>query len=112
MREILVVGEKKSARLDPLKFEIEVFEQGMYPQYDDFGKYRIIRHEGRASRVKVDAKEPLLCELEHFLECAKSRKEPISCGQIGADMVKICEAALASSQRKKAVVFDGNGNWS
>lgn len=111
MREVLVVGEKKSALLDPLKFEVEFFEQGIYPTYDTFGKYRLIKHEGKKSSVKVDSKEPLICELEYFLQCAKKGSQPIAGGQLGADIVNICEAAIASGKMKKAVVFDGNGNW-
>ncbi|MEM2963199.1 MAG: Gfo/Idh/MocA family oxidoreductase [Candidatus Anstonellales archaeon] len=111
MREIIVVGEKRSAVLDPLKFEVEVFEQGIYPEYDSFGKYRLIKHEGKKLTFKVDAKEPLRLELEHFLECAKTNSEPITNGQLGADIVKICEAAIEAGKRKKSIFFDKNGDW-
>lgn len=41
--------------------------------------------------VKLEDKEPLTEEIKHFLKCLKTRKEPLTNGQEGLDVLRILE---------------------
>ena len=48
--------------------------------------------------------EPLKSECQHFLDCIRNGKSPLSNGRKGLELVKILEAASASLKRNGAAV--------
>ncbi|MEE2711298.1 MAG: Gfo/Idh/MocA family oxidoreductase [Planctomycetota bacterium] len=46
--------------------------------------------------VPVASSEPLRCELEHFLDCVRSREEPLTGGQHGLAVLRVLESARRS----------------
>ncbi len=66
-------------------------------RYDDASGTRIPRREYR---------EPLLIELEHFVECVKSGKDPLVKPKDGLNNTIIAEAALASSSSGTPIYLD------
>ena len=77
VRSLVATGTEGIAYMDYLKQEIEVYnsEWEMIP--------------------KIERKEPLKVELEHFLECVKNNKEPLVNGYEG---LKVLEIAIKAER--------------
>jgi len=101
IRELLVVGNKKSAYLNYLTQEIEIFNVGTIPEYDSFGTFKLITAEGESYKPYVTKQEPLKNELKHFLECVKNRKEPLSNGAVGLRTVELIEEIYKSAATRR-----------
>jgi predicted dehydrogenase len=43
------------------------------------------------------AAEPLMLELQHFIDCIKSRKTPVSDGRNGIEVIRVLERAAAAN---------------
>ena len=101
-RDLVVVGDKMSARVDYLKpqelylFDARIITKGGVPVS--------IEDKGR-SIVPVPYVEPLKEELKQFISCVNSRQKPLSDGLVGVRAVVMAEAALASAEINKAVAF-------
>ena len=103
VRELIAVGTKRTARINLVSNEIELFNCGIVPQYDAFGKFKLIKHEGGVTVKKVSEEEPLKLEIKHFLECVEKRKLPETDGRCGTNAVFLAEKALDSFKNKKTV---------
>ena len=101
MRDLVVIGSKRSARVDylnPQEFNVFdnriIIENGLPIRAEDEGKRTITLHYA----------EPLKEELKHFISCVTSRKNPLSDGPVGLRAVIMAEAALKSAKAGRAVV--------
>ncbi len=105
IRDFWVIGEKVSAFVDTMNFELNIYHSGIVPQYDDFGAFQLITKSGDVETIKTDRVEPLKSELEHFIGCIESGEKPLNDGEVGLNAIKMIEAALISSQSNKTVVI-------
>lgn len=102
-RDLVVVGSKKSARVDYLNpkelhfFNTNVAVDGVKP---------IDVVDGGEQIVSIPYAEPLKEELKHFISCIEGRKTLESDGTIGMRAVVMAEAALQSSKRNKFMRFE------
>jgi predicted dehydrogenase len=110
VREFMLLGEKKSASVDSINFDMEIFDSGIIADYDSFNQFRLITKEGPSRKLSVEKKEPLQEELKHFLECIKTGKEPINSGEVGLRTIKMAEAAIESAKRKCTVELNEKGD--
>ena len=110
LREFWLVGEKKSASIDPMNFEVELFNSGIIPEYKSWGEFRLITKEGPSSKPSIEKKEPLKEELRHFIHCIINKKIDIIDGSVGLRTIKMVEAALKSANEKRTIRLDNNGN--
>lgn len=110
IRDFWIVGEKSSAFVDSMKNEIDVFDCGIYPEYNDFGTYKLITREGKNYKINVDKKEPLQEELKDFIKCVETGKKPVSDANTGMNVIKILEAAQISAKINKTIKLDKNGD--
>jgi len=110
IRDFWIIGEKKSANVDIMKFELEIFESGIVPKYDSFGTFQLINKGGDSYKPNIEKSEPLGRELSHFIECIEKNQTPINDGLVGLRTVKMAEAALLSAKEKRTVGLDKNGN--
>jgi UDP-N-acetylglucosamine 3-dehydrogenase len=110
IREFWLIGEHKSAHIDPISFDLEIFDAGIIPQYEDFGGFKLITKEGPSNKPEIDKKEPLGEEIKHFIECIKENKKPVISGEVGLRTIKMVEAALISAKEKKTIYLDEDGN--
>jgi len=99
VRELWLVGEKKSAKLDYLTQELEVFDRGIIEEkfdekYDSFGAFKLITKQGDDLKLNIKNKEPLKEEILHFIDCVVNNKKPITDGSVGVEIVRIIEKAL------------------
>lgn len=109
VRDFWIVGEKKSAYVDTMNFELAIYDSGVVQKYGSFGDFQLITRSGGVTKPFIQKWEPLKKELSHFVECIEKRKPPISGGDVGLRTVRMAEAALLSAKMKKAVQLDGEG---
>jgi UDP-N-acetylglucosamine 3-dehydrogenase len=100
MRDLVVVGNKRSARVDYLTpQELYVFDNRII-----IDKGIPIRVEDKGKRtISIPHAEPLKEEIKHFISCVISRQNPLSDGVVGLRAVTMAEAALKSAKIGEAV---------
>ncbi len=103
-RRITIVGSKRMAVFDDLEGneKLKIYDKGaeVNTDYDTFAEYVGLRF-GDITVPYVRVGEPLRIECEHFLDCVRTRKQPLSDGQDGLRVIRVLEAASHS--------LEGNG---
>jgi predicted dehydrogenase len=100
IREMTIVGSKRMIVYDdvaPLE-KIRIFDARVErpPHYDTFGEFHYAYHYGDVYAPYIKQEEPLKTECQHFLDCIRDGKTPISSGQQGLELVRILEASSES----------------
>jgi predicted dehydrogenase len=99
IRKTTIVGSKKMAVFDDLEGteKLRIYDKSAEhnANYNSFAEYITLRFgDITIPHVKVD--EPLRLECQHFLDCVRGRKQPLSDGADGLRVVKVLEAAQRS----------------
>lgn len=110
IRELWLVGEKKSVDVDTMNFEMEIFDAGIVPKCDSFGKFHLITREGDSYKKMVENEEPLKNEILDFVKSIKNGTKMTADANVGLRTIKIAEAAYQSAKEKKTLQLDENGN--
>lgn len=99
IRELVIVGSKKMAVFDDTKAaeKIRLYDKGVdysgeYKTYAESLSLRI----GDINIPKIEMSEPLKNSCQHFLDCIKENKKPLSDGESGLMVLKILDAAQKS----------------
>lgn len=104
IRKIIIGGSKKMVVFDDLdpSEKIKIYDKGIKLSkpdkksvYQSLVQYRI----GDMYAPNVDSTEALRAEVEHFADCIKSNKRPITDGEAGLRVVRILEAADKSVKK-------------
>jgi predicted dehydrogenase len=108
VREMTIVGSERMIVYDdlaPLE-KIRVYDMRVErpPHYDTFGEFQYAYHYGDIHAPWIKQEEPLKTECQHFLDCIKDGRKPLSCGTRGLELVKILEASSESLRRAGAAV--------
>lgn len=100
VRRVTVVGSKKMAVYNDLENDgkIKIYDKGIEaPEYTDgFGEFQYNYFSGDIIIPKIHFSEPLLVEVQHFVDCIINHKEPNTSGKSGLRVIKILEAAQRS----------------
>jgi predicted dehydrogenase len=109
MRRILIGGRRRMLVYDEMEpsEKVRVYDRGIQVTtqegiYGTLVDYRT----GDMWAPKLDVREALATECDHFLDCVRFRKIPLTGGAPGLRVVKLLEAAarsLANNGRKTAV---------
>jgi predicted dehydrogenase len=91
VRDLMVVGSRKSAILDYSTQELMVFNQGILPKYSSFGEFTLIRKEGDIHIPRIKFEEPLKLEVQDFLSCIGSGKKPVASAEVGLRALEVIE---------------------
>jgi predicted dehydrogenase len=98
-RKLTVVGSKKMVVFDDVSSaeKIKIYDKGVdfKPAYASYPESLTLRI-GDIHVPKVDSKEPLRLECEHFLECIRTRSKPLSDGENGVQVLRVLDAAQKS----------------
>jgi predicted dehydrogenase len=110
VREMTIVGTRRMVVYDDVvnQEKIKIFDARVErpPHYDNFAEFQYAYHYGDTYAPFVKQDEPLKIECQHFLDCIKGGKEPLTSGQQGLELVRILEAAKESlAQGGKAVPY-------
>lgn len=100
VRQITVVGSRKMVVWDDLDNigPVKIYDRKVKKEsyYDTFGEFQLLAKEGDILIPKVILREPLKTQNEHFLEALIARKQPLSGGVTGTEVVSVLEAAEKS----------------
>lgn len=111
VREMTIVGSKRMIVYDdvaPLE-KIRIYDVRVEtpPHYDSFAEFQYSYHYGDMYVPYIKQEEPLKVECQHFLDCIRHNRTPLTSGQRGLDVVRILEAASASTRQHGAAVHFG-----
>jgi predicted dehydrogenase len=100
VREMTIVGSKRMVVYDDVapQEKIRIFDARVEhpPHYDTFAEFHYAYHYGDTYSPYLKQEEPLKSECQHFIDCIRESKTPLSCGTRGMELVKILEASSAS----------------
>jgi len=99
VRQLTLVGDRRMAvwddmnNLEPIRY----YDKGVQPEsYASFGEFQMILREGAITIPKVKLFEPLLHQDQEFVDCVRSRRDPIANGELGLAVVQTLAAAQTS----------------
>ncbi|HWH44543.1 MAG TPA: Gfo/Idh/MocA family oxidoreductase [Thermoleophilaceae bacterium] len=117
VREYTVVGDGKMAVYDDTDVEapIRIYDKGVTKKGafgadfdpatpEGFGEFKLEVRAGDILIPRVQGREPLRVEIEHFAECVANGAQPITDAAHGLEVVAILEAAERSAAAGGAVV--------
>jgi predicted dehydrogenase len=107
VRRLTVVGSKKMVVFDDLEAneKLKIYDKGarFNDEYDTFAEYIGLRH-GDITVPYIKVGEPLRIECQHFVDCIRERRTPVSDGLDGLRVVSVLDAAQRSLDNHGAVV--------
>lgn len=107
IRRITIVGSKRMAVFDDLEpnEKLKIYDKGaeVNTDYDTFAEYVGLRF-GDITVPYIRVGEPLRIECDHFLQCVRERKQPLSDGLDGLRVVQVLEAADHSLEKNGAPI--------
>jgi predicted dehydrogenase len=100
VREMTIVGTKRMIVYDdvePLQ-KVKIYDMRVErpPHYDNFAEFQYSYHYGDMTVPRIQQKEPLRVECQHFIDCVDTGNRPLTCGERGRDLVEILEASTES----------------
>lgn len=99
VRELVVVGSERAARIDYLKdTKIELFDAKVVSR----GGTMQAEQEG-STMYDIEGEEPLKLEVKSFVEACRTKDEPRAPGRVGAQTVEILEAAEQADDKGTTV---------
>jgi predicted dehydrogenase len=100
VREMTIVGSERMIVYDDVAAQekIKIFDVRVErpPHYDTFAEFHYAYHYGDLYSPYIKQDEPLKSECQHFVDCIRSGKTPLTDGARGLDIVRILEASSAS----------------
>lgn len=107
IRKLTVVGNKKMAVFDDMEASemVRIFDKGVdySPGYKSYAEAVSLR-VGDILIPRIQMKEPLRIECEHFIECVEKGKHPLTDGEEGVMVVRVLEGAQESMRFSGALV--------
>jgi predicted dehydrogenase len=99
VRQLTIVGDHKMAvwddmnNLEPVRY----YDKGVTADhYSSFGEFQMILRDGTITIPKVRLFEPLMRQDQEFIECLRSRRQPLASCDFGSAVVRVLEAAQES----------------
>src|SRR4051812_25035593 len=112
VRDMTIVGTKRMIVYDdvePLE-KIKIYDARVEtpPHYDTFAEFHYSYHYGDRYIPWIKQEEPLKVECQHFLDCIREGKTPLTSGKQGLQVVRVLEAASASIRQGGTLVSLGS----
>lgn len=112
VREMTFVGSKRMILYDDIAAheKIKIYDARVEtpPHYDSFADFQYSYHYGDMYVPYVKQEEPLKIECQHFVDCIRDGRTPITSGDKGMAVVRILELAsqsLKQSQMQSSTQF-------
>ena len=107
LRKLTVVGSQKMVVFDDMEAseKIKIYDKGVDKagQVVSYGDALTVR-SGDILIPKISLQEPLRLECQHFVDCVRERRTPVSDGANGLAVVRVLAAAQASLEQGGAPV--------
>jgi predicted dehydrogenase len=94
-QKLVVVGDRKMAVFDDVADENKLV---LYDQRVDLNNRQPVLQKGEMQVIDLPAEEPLRNECQHFLECVRNRRPPLSDASSGIAVLKVLQACQTSLQ--------------
>jgi predicted dehydrogenase len=94
-QKLVVVGDKQMAVFDDVVKDEKLV---LFNQRVDLNNRQPVIQKGSSEVVQVPGDEPLRRECEHFLDCVRTRRKPLTDSLSGMDVLRVLEACQASLQ--------------
>lgn len=108
VREMTIVGTKRMIVYDDVasleKIKIYDARVEVPPHYDTFAEFHYSYHYGDMYVPYIKQEEPLRVECQHFLDCIRHGRTPLTSGRQGLELVKILEASTQSLKQQGTAV--------
>ena len=108
VRRVTVVGSKKMLVYDDVSMneKIKIFDKGIDApsDYDTYGEFPFSYRYGDINSPRLEEREPLKVQCEHFLDCIQTGSAPRSDGISGTRVVEVLEAMTESVRQKGGFV--------
>lgn len=102
IRKLTIVGSKKMAVFDDMESseKIRIYDKGVSaaPETAPFGEELTLRF-GDIVIPFLSMQEPLYLECQHFVDCIREDKKPLTDGENGLEVLKILEATDRSIKK-------------
>jgi predicted dehydrogenase len=107
-RRFTVVGSKRMATFDDMDIErkVTIYDKGFDEDTGSYGEY--ITRSGDIWSPQIPNREPLRIECEHFIECVREGRQPLSDGASGLRVVRVLEGLqgrLDASRREQSAAI-------
>ena len=107
-RRFTVVGSRRMATFDDMDLErkVTVYDKGFDESTASYGEY--ITRAGDIWSPQIPNREPLKIECEHFIECVREGRTPVSDGRSGLRVVRVLEglqARLDATRREQGAAL-------
>ncbi|MFC1558871.1 Gfo/Idh/MocA family protein [candidate division KSB1 bacterium] len=101
IRKITIVGSRKMVVFDDMEVreKIRIYDKGVDNLNNLSSNEYISLRFGDVLIPKLDTIEPLKNEASHFIDCIKTRKNPVTDGENGLKVIKILEKAEKSLRK-------------
>ncbi|HET8924048.1 MAG TPA: Gfo/Idh/MocA family oxidoreductase [Candidatus Acidoferrum sp.] len=100
MRRTCVVGSKRMITYDDTEpsEKVKIYDRGViFRAPESFGEFQLTYRMGDVHLPYLANVEPLLLEIEHFMDSIETKRSPRTDGQFGANVVAAIEMAINSS---------------
>jgi len=95
-QKLIVIGDKRMIVFDDVNPKNKLL---IYDHKIDWIERLPVSRPEEAKPLKIEQKEPLAAECEHFIECLTARKSPKTDGNSGLRVLKILEACQESLKK-------------
>lgn len=99
LRRSIVAGSKRMVVYDDTSSseKVRIYDHGvMLHDPQSFGEYQLSYRMGDMVAPHLSNHEPLVLEVDHFLECIETGKQPATNGEFGVKVVRVLETAVQS----------------
>jgi len=106
VRETIIVGSKKMIVYNETnpREKVKIYNSGVdFEDPHDYGEFLLSYRSGDIRCPTLSNREPLRMEVEHFLECVKERKKPLTDGYNALRVIEAIEMAEKSFKEKRIV---------
>jgi predicted dehydrogenase len=108
IRRTLIGGDRQMLVYDDLETreKVKIYDQGITVTNnpENVPKMRVDYHRGNIFTPELDITEALYLEMQHFIECIKNNKLPITDGQSGLQVISLLEAANQSMREEGKLI--------
>ena len=108
VREMTIVGSKRMIVYDDVETQekIKIYDArvDVPPHYDTFAEFHYSYHYGDRYIPYVKQDEPLRIECQHFIDCIREGKTPLTSGRAGLEVVRVLEGASHSLKQNGAMI--------
>jgi predicted dehydrogenase len=112
VRQLTVVADRKMAVWDDMQpmEPVRLYDKGVQesPYYDSFGQFQLMLRDADITIPKIRMFEPLARQAQHFVECVRTGRRPISDGRNGLAVVRALEAARESLRQHGRAIAVGS----